>query len=39
MDEPSDKGNKGLETSGNKSVEEYVAGLSNEHRMLVLLID
>ena len=37
MDEPSDKGNKGLETSVNKTVEEYVAGLSNEHRMLVLL--
>jgi len=37
MDEPSDKGNRGLETSVNKTVEEYVAGLSNEHRMLVLL--
>ena len=37
MDEPSDKGNSGLETSVNKAVEEYVAGLSNEHRMLVLL--
>ncbi len=37
MDEPSDKGKSGLETSVNKTVEEYVAGLSNEHRMLVLL--
>lgn len=37
MDEPSDKGNRSLETSVNKAVEEYVAGLSNEHRMLVLL--
>jgi len=37
MDEPIDKGNKGLETSVNKAVEGYVAGLSNEHRMLVLL--
>ena len=37
MDEPGDKGNRGLETSVNKAVEEYVAGLSKEHRMLVLL--
>ncbi|MFC1633717.1 hypothetical protein ACFL5Z_02655 [Planctomycetota bacterium] len=37
MDEPGDNGNKGLETSVNKVVEEYVAGLSNEHRMLVVL--
>lgn len=37
MDEPGDKGKKGLETSVSKTVEEYVAGLSNEHRMLVIL--
>ena len=37
MDEPGDKGNKGLETSVNKAVEGYVTGLSNEHRMLVIL--
>ncbi|OHB75633.1 MAG: hypothetical protein A2Z25_13985 [Planctomycetes bacterium RBG_16_55_9] len=37
MDESSDKGNKGLETSVSKAVESYVAGLSNEHRMLVIL--
>lgn len=37
MDEPGDKGKKGLETSVSKAVEEYVKGLSNEHRMLVIL--
>lgn len=37
MDEPSDKSHKGLETSVIKAVERYVAGLSNEHRMLVIL--
>ena len=37
MDEPGDKSNKGLETSVAKAVEDYVAGLSNEHRMLVIL--
>jgi hypothetical protein len=37
MDEPSDKSHKGLETSVMKAVEGYVAGLSNEHRMLVIL--
>ena len=37
MDESGDKSNKGLETSVGKTVEDYVAGLSNEHRMLVIL--
>ena len=37
MGEPSDKGNKSLETSVDKAVEDYVAGLSDEHRMLVIL--
>ena len=37
MDEPGDKSNKGLETNVGKAVEDYVAGLSNEHRMLVVL--
>lgn len=37
MDEPGDNSNKGLETSVGKAVEDYVAGLSNEHRMLVVL--
>lgn len=37
MDEPGDKGKKGLETSVSKAVKQYVANLSNEHRMLVVL--
>jgi hypothetical protein len=37
MGEPSDKGNESLETSVDKSVENYVAGLSDEYRMLVIL--
>ncbi|MEJ2704552.1 MAG: hypothetical protein P8Z79_19130 [Sedimentisphaerales bacterium] len=37
MGEPSDKGNKSLEPSVDKAVEDYVAGLSDEHRMLVIL--
>jgi hypothetical protein len=37
MDEPGDNGNKSLETSVSKAVEAYIAGLSNEHRMLVVL--
>ena len=37
MDEPGDNGNKGLETSVGKAVGDYIAGLSNEHRMLVIL--
>jgi hypothetical protein len=37
MDEPTDNGHKGLETSVGKIVSDYVAGLSNEHRMLVIL--
>lgn len=37
MDEPGDNGNKGLETSVGRAVVDYVAGLSNEHRMLVIL--
>ncbi len=37
MDEPGDNSIKGLETSVSKAVGDYVAGLSNEHRMLVIL--
>ena len=37
MNEPSDKGHKGLEASISKAVENYLAGLSSEHRMLVIL--
>ena len=37
MDEPSENSDKGLETSVSKVVSDFVAGLSDEHRMLVVL--
>jgi hypothetical protein len=37
MDEPSENSDKGCETSVSKVVSDFVAGLSNEHRMLVVL--
>lgn len=37
MDEPGDKAKKGVRTAVSKVVSGYVAGLSSEHRMLVLL--
>lgn len=37
MDESSDKSDSGVETSTGKVVSDYVAGLSDEHRMLVIL--
>jgi hypothetical protein len=37
MDEPSENSNKGCETSVSKAVSDFVAGLSDEHRMLVVL--
>lgn len=37
MDEPSENGNNGGKTSVNKAVSDFVAGLSDEHRMLVIL--
>ena len=37
MDEPSEKSNKGSKTAVNRVVGEFVAGLSDEHRMLVVL--
>ena len=37
MDEPSEDADKGLETSVNKEVSDFVAALSDEHRMLVIL--
>lgn len=37
MDEPSVNGNKGDKTSVNKAVSDFVAGLSDEHRILVIL--
>jgi hypothetical protein len=37
MDEPSENSDKGLGTSVSKVVSDFVAGLSDEHRMLVIL--
>ncbi len=37
MDEPSENSNKGCETSVSKVVSDFIAGLSDEHRMLVVL--
>ena len=37
MDEPSKNSNKGLETSVSKEVSDFVARLSDEHRMLAIL--
>lgn len=37
MDEPSEKSNKVSKTAVDKVVDEYIAGLSDEHRMLVVL--
>lgn len=37
MDEPSENSDRGVETSISKEVSDFVAGLSDEHRMLVIL--
>lgn len=37
MDEPSENSHKGLDTSVSKEVSDFVARLSDEHRMLVTL--
>jgi len=37
MEEPNEKGNKGSDTAVSKAVSDYVASLSDEHRMLVVL--
>jgi len=37
MDEPSENSNEGVETSVSKVVSDFIAGLSDEHRMLVIL--
>lgn len=37
MDEPSNNSDSGVETGVSKVVSDYVAGLSDEHRMLVVL--
>jgi len=37
MDEPNENSHRGVETSAGNSVSDFVAGLSDEHRMLVIL--
>jgi hypothetical protein len=37
MDEPNKKSHKGVKTGDDKLVSDFVAGLSDEHRMLVVL--
>ena len=37
MDEPSENSHRGVETSADRLVSGFVAGLSDEHRMLVVL--
>jgi hypothetical protein len=37
MDEPGENSDKGSKTKANKVVDDFVAGLSDEHRMLVIL--
>jgi hypothetical protein len=37
MDKPSENSNKGSKTKASKVVDDFVAGLSDEHRMLVIL--
>jgi len=37
MDEPSENSNEGVGTSVSKVISDFVAGLSDEHRMLVIL--
>jgi hypothetical protein len=37
MDEPGENSDKGSKTKAGKVVGDFVAGLSNEHRMLVIL--
>jgi uncharacterized protein (DUF1786 family) len=37
MDEPSENSNEGVGTSVSKVVSDFITGLSDEHRMLVIL--
>ena len=37
MDEPNENSHKGVKTSDDKQLSDFVAGLSDEHRMLVSL--
>ena len=37
MDEPSENSNEGVGTSVSRVISDFIAGLSDEHRMLVIL--
>lgn len=37
MDEPNENSHRSVETRADKQVSDFVAGLSDEHRMLVIL--
>jgi hypothetical protein len=37
MDEPSENSNEGVGTGVSKVISDFIAGLSDEHRMLVIL--
>jgi hypothetical protein len=37
MDEPNENSHRGVKTSDDKQLNDFVAGLSDEHRMLVIL--
>lgn len=37
MDEPNDNSHRGVKTSNDKLLNDFLAGLSDEHRMLVIL--
>jgi hypothetical protein len=37
MDEPSENSNEGVGTSVSKVISDFIVGLSDEHRMLVIL--
>jgi len=37
MDEPNENSHKGVKTSDDKLLKDFIAGLSDEHRMLVIL--
>jgi hypothetical protein len=37
MDEPKENSHRGIKTGADKLVSDFVAGLSDEHRMLVVL--
>jgi hypothetical protein len=37
MDEPNENSHRGVKTSDDKLLSDFIAGLSDEHRMLVIL--